>query len=956
MNTRTIRNLSIALFALLILWGIYTYLVYLGVPLHAVVFLSPEEIQTYTADCEGAVCRGINLFFPTIGAFFSMLRPFYTYIILSLFAFGGMFFVQGLRTGRFEFPFKLRPLYLIGFFFLSVWLVGVSLTFSASGSGENAQPFRRFYEPIQALYPSLGEEGIAELKMNYQELLDRNCLAPLTMRTADGQFGQAMTQNGAKVYTLKFLCIQTSFFARAGTQFVLILFFLFNLLVAGRLLLRLFKLHTIPAPLQLIFSFGLGAFAWVALLWLLSLLSLLKGVVLIPLCLGLPIVAFTESRYWLRLAWNSEIHLERGKYLWPLLVWVLISYVAFNFLNVIRPFPIGWDDLGAYLNRPRQLASYGSYIPTIAAFQWEYLTSTAFTIFGLDSIIGSTFAMIINWSAGLIAVIVTYVATRAFLGKHSGILAAMLYYFLPMTGHFSFADMKIDNASYFVSVLAILSALLYIFGTPGYSEHHRVERGNRSFLILSGILISFSFAIKPTAVLALFMIISIITGAFFGPFGFAAAALGSFIPLGLFAPFDLHAIIQKIGYTLPLSSDMVRTVSAGSFAVLALIAFGFGLRGKVHSLRDFAISLCYLLIGFVIAAAPWMVHNLLSNNTLNAGSLLGHANTLAPYVTYLQKEDVPADLPVGPEKIRYLPADLKLDPAHAACVSSARTEELDRYWGFSGGFRHYLTLPWRAVMNLDAGGYYVTLIPTLLLFPLLLLLPYFWSKEGRWLRLLFAGTLVFLLQWMFTANGIMWYGIAMFFGFAVGLETLYKKAPDKMSRIVMGTLITFGLMIAIINRLWQYDVQRNIFEYPLGKINASAIREVTIPDYDRISESVVERHESIPDRPYTYRMGTFIPYFIPKNIEILPLADNQVQFFNCINQERDHALTTRRLKALGFNGIIFDTNTATIERDPNGPLHQKVQAFLNYANDTVGSGVVPYVNNSAGGIVYLLLP
>ena len=73
---------------------------------------------------------------------------------------------------------------------------------------------------------------------------------------------------------------------------------------------------------------------------------------------------------------------------------------------------------------------------------------------------------------------------------------------------------------------------------------------------------------------------------------------------------------------------------------------------------------------------------------------------------------------------------------HPACKTSARTEELDRYWGFENGLMHYVTLPWRQVMNADAYGYYVTLAPMLLLFPLLLLLPFFWSRQGRWLRMI----------------------------------------------------------------------------------------------------------------------------------------------------------------------------------------------------------------------------
>jgi predicted HAD superfamily phosphohydrolase YqeG len=88
---------------------------------------------------------------------------------------------------------------------------------------------------------------------------------------------------------------------------------------------------------------------------------------------------------------------------------------------------------------------------------------------------------------------------------------------------------------------------------------------------------------------------------------------------------------------------------------------------------------------------------------------------------------------------------------------------------------------------------------------------------------------------------------------------------------------------------------------------------------------------------------------------MLTLADHQLNFFNCLNQEGDHQLTLKRLKALGFNSIIFDTNTQTIEKDPNGSLHKKVENFVSFVNDTsVQLNIV--VNDPGNGIAYMLLP
>jgi hypothetical protein len=258
-------------------------------------------------------------------------------------------------------------------------------------------------------------------------------------------------------------------------------------------------------------------------------------------------------------------------------------------------------------------------------------------------------------------------------------------------------------------------------------------------------------------------------------------------------------------------------------------------------------------------------------------------------------------------------------------------------------------------MNLDAIGYYVTTSPALFLFPLLLLLPFFWMSRGRWLRWLFAGTAFILLEWMFLASGIPWYGIGIFLGLVVGLEALIARSPDILSRSVAGILIVLALFTAFSQRFWQYEIQRNLLEYPFGKITAEALQERTVPHYGKIGGILEQRKQAMPDRPYVYRVGTFIPYFIPRNLEIIGISDHQLDFFNCLFAERDPVLTLHRLKELGFNSIIFDTNTATIERDPSGSLHQKVNAFLEFVN-TPSLGLTSSVNDPDGGIAFILLP
>lgn len=963
MTQRTIVILSFALFVCTLLWGGYSLIIYLGVPIHQLVYSLPEDVRMWDLSCGTAAtngmyfCRGAAVLAPFLGYVFKMGSPFFGYVLVSALVFAGILLYAGYKTGRFEIRARWRPAFVIFLFLGMVWLLGFTFSIGTlynlntpEGAmitdldGTKVLPsFRRFFEPVPQVYSGAGPQALAELKANYEFLLSRGCLKDTNVRT----------QNGAKLYDLRLWCMQWSFFQRVGAQVVLVGLFLFNLLVLGRfLLVTVLRLRTTKPLLLCCLSLGVGALGWVAILWLLGVFALLKPWLIRFLFIGMPVLLFQQSLWWIREAWKQDIDVHFSFKNWHvILAWLLLSYLALNFLNVVRPFPIGWDDLGSYLNRPRLLASYGYFIPSMSQFQWEYLTSLGFILFSYDSWIGSAFAMQINWTAGLISVLAVYVFGRQFFGTGRGVLAAILYYFLPMTGHFSFADMKIDNASFFTTALAVLALFSYLFPSKDEVEH---EQRDPKLLVAAGLLLGFSFAIKPTAVLGIVMVLGILIGAIGGPLAFTGAIVTGFGILQKFGAINVTEVFKRA--LIPAS------VPSTAFAYVVLL-IGLGLIAATvirnrNVMRPLTISTGLLAFGMGAAVLPWMAHNMVISSRsgfINIGTMLTAMDRTAPQVFYAQKEEVDAMRLSPTVSVKYLPPELKLDPDNAACKSSARTEELDRYWGFGKGLGHYLTLAWRQVMNLDAFGYYVTLVPALLLFPLLLLLPYFWTADGRWLRLLFVGTFVFFIQWSFSANGVPWYGIGMFFGFAIGLEALIARAPDAPNRWLAGFLITMSILICLVNRFWQFDSQKNLFEYPLGKISASALREVTIPDYDDIHESVVSRHETMTETPYTYRIGTFISYFIPRNREIFPMADHQLNFFNCINQEGDHMLTLKRLQALGFNSIIFDTNTHTIEKDQNGSLHQKVAKFLDFANDPrVNVNIV--VNDPGNGIAYILLP
>lgn len=942
MSLLTKRILSIALFVLLLVWGGYGLLSYLGILVHQLVLVSDSDRATIGQACTAGnlLCQGWYALLPFITFTISRAAPFLWYGIISLAVFAAVLGWQYFTRGKWTVHLRLHPWTILLFFLGSLFLIFNVLALGYDGP----DPVRRMIEPLPQVYKNATPATLKALQDNFSGLKDRGCLTHV-----------GTAQIGAEVYDMKISCIEGSFFTRVLPQLAMVLLLLFEFLVLGRMLLSWLRPRPRSLLVEMMVSAGLGACGIIAILWLLAIVHLYVQLAGWLLFLSIPLIGYRHTLYWVRRflwsAWESE---EPWYSPAILLAWLLLGYLAFNFLTVIRPFPIGWDDLGRYLNHARLVVSYGHFIPSLATFQWQYVTSLGFLLFGFESVFAATFSMLINWTAGLMATLSIFVFGNVFLGHRRGMLAALLYYTLPLVGHFSYADMKIDNAVFAMGTLATLCFFLALF--PMHNEEDDAglpaeapQREGWQYMALAGIFSGFAFAIKPTAVMVLMSLATTLFGITVGVPAFFGTAFLGWVFYTWHTEFNVAAVSQYVyGSPDAISRGGVLTLCIG--AGLLLFAYGAwrnrqGFARGMQMLGVFTGSL-------FLAMGPWLLYNNIVHRHFPPRLEMGAPDHISPIFSINL-----LDGPTYGQDVRVLPPDLRPDMSSPSCRNTSKAEEVDRYWGtgYGKGWSHYITLPWRTVMNTDSTGYYVTTIPALLLFPLLFLLPFLWSKKGRPILWMTVGTLFIIFQWVFFANGIPWYGVGMFLGLMIGLEVLVSKAPDRITATLAGVLVGLSLLMSYGQRLWQFDQQKNLFEYPMGKISAEAIRQRTIPYYDLIRDIVVERHDNLPDRPYVYRVGTFIPYFIPKNLEYLPMTDNQLDFFNCLFQERDTALTLERLKAFGFSSILFDTNTQTIEKDPNGTLHKKVQAFINFLN-TPALQLQVVVNDPDAGVAYVLIP
>lgn len=939
LSERSTRTLSIILFVSLLLAGIVTYVAFAGVEEHF-KYLLPRDpadgrIQAVLSACDGdgIFCRGVHALLPTLLYAFERSAPFLGYIIFSLLALGLWLGGRAVMSQSADEPPRLKVWTLPLLFLASIWLMFTMIMGADLGRGA---PLKRMIDPAVPEYAQqVDAKSLLIIRESFNNLRERGCLKAVP--------------NSTVLYDLSGSCAQQSFFTLVLPLFLFILLVAADFLLLGNALLSWLRLrprHGLTLGRELLLSLGLGVGGVVAVLWLLSVFGIIIPPLAWVLVLGIPVLCYRQAiRFW-GIARETSLEFPSRFGGWPLIIgWALFGLLALNFLSVIRPFPIGWDDLGSYLNRPHLLAEYGQFIPKMATFQWEFVTSLGFLLFGTKSAFGAAAAMLLNWLAGVFAIFGIIGTARVVL-RGGGLITGFFYYLLPMVGHFSFADMKIDNAVFLMSTLGFICVFAALF-----PEHHHDEEGEdptdrRRWLLLAGLFTGLALGFKVTSAMTLFGLLLVLAGVGLGPLAAFAVAFvmpAAFALQGTFKPSEFLSRFFAADIVVPtLAVVGICLAVAAACGVLAAMRRPTRWRPTLKELGLF-------IVGILATVLPWVVHNNIYNRQWPPRTIFNIENRLAPEISLDSKAYSTTRL------VKTLPPELALDINHPACQSTGTIEELDRYWGTSSGPGHYLFLPWRTVMNLDNGGYYVTTSPLLLLLPFLLLFPVFWLPAGRRLRWVMILTVVQVAQWMVLANGVLWYGLGMFIGIALLVEAMLREAPDRPTRLLVGTLITLSMLTSWSFRLWQFEMQGGSLEYVIGKVSEEVIYAQTIPQYLDVAEMVTQRAEAIPDRPYTLRMGTFIPYFIPRNLERIPIADNQLDFFTCVSQGDDFATITKRLRAYGFNGIIFDFNTATIEADPNGTLHKKVERFLNYASDPA-SGLQAFVIDPTSGVGYFLIP
>ncbi|NUJ98154.1 hypothetical protein HGA92_05215 [Candidatus Gracilibacteria bacterium] len=564
---------------------------------------------------------------------------------------------------------------------------------------------------------------------------------------------------------------------------------------------------------------------------------------------------------------------------------IITALLSVNFINIMRPFPIGWDDLGVYMNYANQIAYTGEIFSFGQMISWQVFTGIGF-LFG-----SSTQAFFINSFSGLLISIFLTLFIHSFLNNSKQkktffnipLLVTAIYISLPMAIFHFAKDMKLDQGLFLISMIALYS-LYYLF-----YKKEKLEKGAVFYFFLIGILLGFTFSIKLTSLLLI--------SASFGLFFFYKLGLSGFLGfLGIFfALFTKFHLWDFMSVVYPKNDiQFVNNFSLVSF-VFGLLFLGYGFK-KYKNIHHFLLFFVSLLLGIIVSLIPWISYNIstIKSGNINIGTLIsGEMKIFTPDYTLIHSQK-------------------HLDSLENKAVMSnegiSSNEDLGRYFGYEKGINNYVKLPWNLTMQANQRGeftdisyiflaflpglflflpyrkkYYHVFIYFLLLFAVFLFVlkgsSLFFSNIFSSLTLPFGYIFLFLFfvinilffifsldiknhknlelfvfnfvfssfyvfLWLISAFGIVWYGIIMYLtflvSFAFGLYYLfsYDEEEEKIKlqvrffcSFVVFFLIIFYFFNSAIPHLFINLKTAGYTEYKLGKMNENEAIFSTHPEY-----------------------------------------------------------------------------------------------------------------------------
>lgn len=389
---------------------------------------------------------------------------------------------------------------------------------------------------------------------------------------------------------------------------------------------------------------------------------------------------------------------------------MLVSFlISVSLINAIRPMPIGWDDLGIYMNFPRMISITWAVLEWAGMYTWQLITASGFLF---DQIAANAFYVNQLWWI-LSVIIITSVLSIILERKDHKylislpLLLACMYYMMPMTIFQQAKDMKLDPALMMISVSA--------FGILWYAIQWKFEKNKFYYLLgLTGIIIGIAFSIKFTTLILIIACLALVSYNVLGLFWF----LGFFfLFLSIFTGANLWA---KMNVWLPTENiELIQTIAwvCGAIGIWSLVLAIW--EKWIEQWKKWIIGTSILIIGIVIWLSPWFIKNgyearlFTSNQKMKIidGLLGGYAGVGYDNYSAIYTNEA------------YTAKRKAQQSASITSDGKSQNEDFSRYFGQESWLNNYLKLPANITFQKNQSGeftdityFFLAFFPAILLF------------------------------------------------------------------------------------------------------------------------------------------------------------------------------------------------------------------------------------------------
>lgn len=392
---------------------------------------------------------------------------------------------------------------------------------------------------------------------------------------------------------------------------------------------------------------------------------------------------------------------------WAVIVAAIV--IGVGLLNIVRPTPIGWDDLGVYMNYPKLIVGNGAVPEGVGFVPWQLVTAIGF-------LMGSALqAFYINQIGGVLSFFAVWLALSGWLGGrrthlHWPLVCAMLCVTMPMIIFQQARDMKLDTVVLFLSVTVLYAAIHWVRRVllPEIRETGRADllsRRHIAWIAVIGMLTGFVFSVKITSLMLVLGLFGLFAYSFYGLLGF----VGFFsLFVAVFTRLHLWSMLNISTLSDPAVVQAV-SIAGGIVGVLSL---GYAMaRSRTVSAVSVVAWLGVFVVAFFAPLAPWIAKNAseiseVSVLRLVTGEPAGYEPDFSRIYSSEQVATIEANL-----------TDLAVD-------SSGQTanEDFGRYFGNEEGINNYLKLPYNRTFQKTQNGEFTEIgYVFLALFPMLLI-------------------------------------------------------------------------------------------------------------------------------------------------------------------------------------------------------------------------------------------